>query len=173
MPFCFTYHVQLSLFPEFNSLSVMYGELSNNFISQEAPYMPGEAPSTKGAGISYKLQMQLIQSHLLCACLYLESNFDLMLDTHSFGSDSSDSSPSPMISRHNVRVDAPVSLRPLLNSTVHCSNNLPSFLQLEIPDPPVPGTPPCILLHPSATISASDFESKWLSLSVMYVMAYA
>ena len=31
--------LQLSLFPEFNSLSVMYGETSTKFITQESPYV--------------------------------------------------------------------------------------------------------------------------------------
>lgn len=30
---------QLSLFPEFNSLSVLYGESSSSFIAQECPYI--------------------------------------------------------------------------------------------------------------------------------------
>lgn len=43
--------LQLSLFPEFNSLSVMYGELSKDFIDQKLPYIRGEAPSTGAAGM--------------------------------------------------------------------------------------------------------------------------
>lgn len=41
---------QLSLFPEFNSLSVMYGELSLNFIIQESPYVMSEGGTSRGAG---------------------------------------------------------------------------------------------------------------------------
>ena len=41
---------QLSLFPEFNTLSVMYGELSSNFIIQESPYVLLEGGTSRGAG---------------------------------------------------------------------------------------------------------------------------
>jgi len=40
-------------------------------------------------------------------------------------------------------------------------------VQLEIPDAPPFNSPPCILLHPSTSLSPSDFESKWLNLSVV------
>ena len=44
-------YIQLSLFPEFNSLSVMYASLSSNFIEQQPPYIRGETPSTRTAGM--------------------------------------------------------------------------------------------------------------------------
>ena len=42
--------LQLTLFPEFNTLSVMYGQLSVDFISQEAPYVLTASSSSRGAG---------------------------------------------------------------------------------------------------------------------------
>ena len=42
--------LQLSLFPEFNTLSVMYGKQSADFISQEAPFVLGTAGASRGAG---------------------------------------------------------------------------------------------------------------------------
>ena len=45
-----TSHLQLSLFPEFNTLSVMYGKQSADFISQEAPFVLGTAGASRGAG---------------------------------------------------------------------------------------------------------------------------
>ena len=46
-PICFP---QLSLFPEFNTLSVMYGELSTHFITQETPYVLNTTVASRGAG---------------------------------------------------------------------------------------------------------------------------
>ena len=43
--------LQLSLFPEFNTLSVMYGKLSFNFISQQVPYIITAQASSRGAGV--------------------------------------------------------------------------------------------------------------------------
>ena len=45
-----TSYLQLSLFPEFNTLSVMYGKQSADFISQEAPFVLGTAGASRGAG---------------------------------------------------------------------------------------------------------------------------
>ena len=42
--------VQLTLFPEFNTLSVMYGEPLVNFITQESPYVLGAVSTREGAG---------------------------------------------------------------------------------------------------------------------------
>lgn len=36
--------------------------------------------------------------------------------------------------------------------------------QIEIPSAPFPGDPPVILLSPKPTLSAGDFEKKWLSM---------
>ena len=42
---------QLSLFPEFNTLSVMYSKHSPDFITQKCPYVLGSDSSQAGAGL--------------------------------------------------------------------------------------------------------------------------
>ena len=44
------FFLQLSLFPEFNTLSVMYGKPSFNFISQQVPYIITASDTSRGAG---------------------------------------------------------------------------------------------------------------------------
>ncbi|XP_064391971.1 uncharacterized protein LOC135339670 [Halichondria panicea] len=44
---------RLSLFTEFNSLSVMYGVLSHNFISSDPPYTRGQPTNQSGAEVDY------------------------------------------------------------------------------------------------------------------------
>ena len=47
---CVCVCLQLSLFPEFNTLSVIYGKLSFNFISQKVPYIITASATSRGAG---------------------------------------------------------------------------------------------------------------------------
>jgi len=114
---------RLSLFPEFNTLSVMYSKHSDGFITQECPYILGSDTSQRGA----------------------ESNFDLLLETSSQTSSGSHSpAPSPQVPRkEGHREDSSV---------------------IEIPSAPIPNTPPAILLNPKPSITAGDFEKKWIAM---------
>ena len=38
---------------------------------------------------------------------------------------------------------------------------------MEIPSAPIPGTPPSILLNPKPTITAGDFEQKWIKMDTV------
>jgi AP-4 complex subunit beta-1 len=116
---------RLSLFPEFNTLSVMYGQLSVDFISQEAPYMFTASSSSHGA----------------------ESNFELMSESSGLSSgDRVSTLPSPQSAhRGHTVADETGAL-------------------LSIPTAHPPNVPPVILLHPSPTLSAGDFEKMWLSM---------
>ena len=58
--------IQLSLFPEFNTLSVMYGEPSLNFIEQECPYVLSDATAPRTAG-----QILIYSVHCTCTCTYM------------------------------------------------------------------------------------------------------
>jgi len=47
------------LFPEFNSLSVMFGKSSDKFIEQEFPYISSSKGTSSGAGREAVLTVQL------------------------------------------------------------------------------------------------------------------
>ena len=77
----------------------MYGDMSKNFIDQEPPYVMMERSSSRGAGM-YK-SCDICDFFLFLS----ESNFDIMLETHGYSSDSSGSSSL----LEEVKIDAPVS----------------------------------------------------------------
>jgi AP-4 complex subunit beta-1 len=120
---------RLSLFPEFNTLSVMYGKMSFDFISQEVPYIITASDTSRGA----------------------ESNFELTSDTGSL--DSGGGVPSPL----------PPSPHVTTSQQDHMAVD-DSGLLVSIPAAQPSSVPPVILLDPSPTLSAGDFEKMWLSM---------
>lgn len=123
---------RLTLFPEFNTLSVMYGELSSSFITQESPYVLGAASTRQGA----------------------ETYFEKAPETSSLKAGGG-AGPSPQQSPRTTRQEK-------------SSPDKADFL-LDI-SPPKPNVPPPILLNPSASMTAGDFEKHWLSMPTNHEM---
>jgi hypothetical protein len=122
---------RLSLFPEFNTLSVMYGKLSFNFISQQVPYIITASDTSRGA----------------------ETNFELMPETGSSGSGGGVSPiPSPLVS-YQQQQDS------LVTDETGCLVSIPAAQPSSVP--------PVILLNPSPSLSAGDFEKMWLAMQTI------
>ena len=159
----------------------MYGKHSTDFITQKCPYVLGSDTSQAGAGeLASDLASDLFLNILLIQ-LYLilpnvEANFDLPVETTSQTSSSGHSPlPSPLIRSgqerdggDNALVWRKSRLKPAnVDSSLCLYCYLHMYIQVEIPSAPVPHTPPSILLNPKPSITAGDFEKKWIAMPKM------
>ena len=159
----------------------MYGKHSTDFITQKCPYVLGSDTSQAGAGeLASDLFLNILLIQLYLVLPNVEANFDLPVETTSQTSSSGHSPlPSPLIRSGQERDGGDNALvweqqkkktdQNLQNvgSSLGLYHYLNMYMQVEIPSAPVPHSPPAILLNPKPSITAGDFEKKWIAMPKM------